>query len=382
MEKKLKHKFDLLRAYGRTEDGVEESHRIELCLIAMNTLIYLSDKRESILPYSFEKFGQSLEEYLNNDSNLTNDVSYLICATFLKEYYLYRTKIDTKDVESSDVYRIWDDFKELPIPISDKPPIFNNEFYKELKRDDTFLDSIYFCLSIQDSKFNIKNSELEEKRTSYLDELKAGFDDLNIKLAETKKVLNTEMGEFSEKIKSSSIEVKTLASQLKEQKTAFNFVGLSKGFEKLLSQKRWSKWTSFGIMSVFCVLLIALPIVIIGGRFFNWFAEYNIEWSKIGWEQMLPILGLELVFIYFFRVALTHYNSIQTQIMQLELRQSLCQFIQSYADYAKEIKEKDGASLEKFENLIFSSILSTPDKVPSTFDGLEQLSNFIKELKK
>ena len=122
-------------------------------------------------------------------------------------------------------------------------------------------------------------------------------------------------------------------------------------------------------------------IVFIGGRFLNWFPEYNINWNDIGWEHTLPIFGLEFVLIYFFRVVLTHYNSIQTQIMQIELRQSLCQFIQNYADYAKEIKEKDGASLEKFENLIFSSILSTPDKVPSTFDGLEQLSNLIKNLK-
>ncbi|HDR1137280.1 TPA: hypothetical protein QB640_002020 [Pasteurella multocida] len=68
--------------------------------------------------------------------------------------------------------------------------------------------------------------------------------------------------------------------------------------------------------------------------------------------------------------------------MQLELRQSLCQFIQNYADYAKEIKEKDSASLEKFENLIFSSILSSPDKVPSTFDGLDQLANIVKEMRK
>ncbi|HDR1868661.1 TPA: hypothetical protein SIC62_000746 [Pasteurella multocida] len=67
--------------------------------------------------------------------------------------------------------------------------------------------------------------------------------------------------------------------------------------------------------------------------------------------------------------------------MQLELRKTLCQFIQSYADYAKEIKEKDRSSLEKFENLIFSSILSDSEKVPSTFDGLEQLANLIKNIK-
>ena len=186
--------------------------------------------------------------------------------------------------------------------------------------------------------------------------------------------LNTLLFEKEEK-------VKTLASKLDEQKIAFNFVGLSQGFENLLSKKRISKWTSFSIMAIFCIFLITVPIVFLGGRFLNWFPEYNINWNNIGWEHSLPIFGLEFVLIYFFRVVLTHYNSIQTQIMQIELRQSLCQFIQHYADYAKEIKEKDGASLEKFENLIFSSILSTPDKVPTTFDGLEQLSNLIKNLK-
>ena len=187
--------------------------------------------------------------------------------------------------------------------------------------------------------------------------------------------------ELSKFINDKKEEVERLAQQLEQQKTAFNFVGLSKGFEKLLSEKRYAKWASFVIMSIFCISLIAIPAMFLGGRFFNWFSEYNIKWDNIGWENMLPVLGLEFVFIYFFRVVLNHYNSIQTQIMQIELRQSLCQFIQSYAKYAKEIKEKDGASLEKFENLIFSSILSTPDKVPSTFDGIEQLSNLIKNIK-
>ena len=67
--------------------------------------------------------------------------------------------------------------------------------------------------------------------------------------------------------------------------------------------------------------------------------------------------------------------------MQIELRQSLCQFIQSYADSAKEIKEKDGTSLDKFENLIFSNIVSTSEQVPSTFDGLEHITNSLKSAK-
>jgi hypothetical protein len=68
--------------------------------------------------------------------------------------------------------------------------------------------------------------------------------------------------------------------------------------------------------------------------------------------------------------------------MQIELRQALCQFIQSYATYSKEIKTQDTGALEKFESLIFSWLLYDPDKLPSTFDGIEQIGNFIKSIKK
>lgn len=189
--------------------------------------------------------------------------------------------------------------------------------------------------------------------------------------------------ELENLLKEKEEKVNTLAKKLEEQNKAFNFVGLSKGFEKLLSKKIWAKRGSFSLMVLIFLALISLPFLFIGARFLNWFQEYNIQWSQISWEHMLPVLGLEFVLIYFFRVVLNHYNSIQTQIMQIELRQALCQFIQSYIDYAKEIKEKEhgGNSLEKFENLIFSNILSSPDKVPSTFDGVEQLANMINSLK-
>ncbi|HGE6119725.1 hypothetical protein [Vibrio cholerae] len=76
-----------------------------------------------------------------------------------------------------------------------------------------------------------------------------------------------------------------------------------------------------------------------------------------------------------------NYRSTKAQIMQIELRQTLCQFIQSYAEYASEIKSKDTTSLEKFENLIFSGILSDAEKLPSTFDGLEQIGKLLKSVK-
>ena len=169
-------------------------------------------------------------------------------------------------------------------------------------------------------------------------------------------------------------EVNVLKDKLDEYKTAFNFVGLSQGFENLLKQKNEAKKKTFRLLASLAIAAL-LPL---GFSFCKKFIA-NVD---ISWQSMLPIIGLEFVLIYFLRVVLTHYHSIQTQIMQLELRQSLCQFIQSYAEYAKKIKTDDKDALEKFENLIFSSILSNPDKVPGTFDGVEGLTSLLKELKK
>ncbi|WP_018652619.1 hypothetical protein [Actinobacillus capsulatus] len=348
-----------LREYRETaEKDHKNFKRWEFCLSTLAKMEREFSELKKITPYSVLMQGEELDKYLNDRP--ISDELYLICAWFVREMHLYSKR---NNIERIDLENLWYDFRTN----KDELNSAENQFRK---------DYIIRGLDIDILNFNLKYRDYEE-----FENYKKHKNDAIKEIKKLKEEIALERVDTSNFLNEAEDKTEILAKKLDEQKTAFNFVGLSKGFENLLSQKRWSKWTSFGIMSVFCVLLVALPIVIIGGRFFNWFAEYNIEWSKIGWEQMLPILGLELVFIYFFRVAL-HYNSIQTQIMQLELRQSLCQFIQSYADYAKEIKEKDGASLEKFENLIFSSILSDSEKVPSTFDGLEQLSNLIKEFKK
>ena len=191
---------------------------------------------------------------------------------------------------------------------------------------------------------------------------------------ERKNALETSITKYWDEIQQKIDEVNVLKDKLDKYKTAFNFVGLSQGFENLLNQKNRAKWLTFAV-------LISLSIITLAPLCFSFYKKI-MAGVDISWQSMLPVAGLEFVLIYFFRVVLTHYHSIQTQIMQLELRQSLCQFIQSYAEYAKEIKTNDKDALEKFENLIFSSILSNPDKVPGTFDGVEGLTSLLKELKK
>lgn len=335
--------------------------KLKFCLSIVENIKENLDKWINNCPFSTDKVIRHISEG-NISSGVISYELYSACGMFLREYILTEERAGKIDRLLNDIwYHFKNEAKEF---ISEENPPHRLNYLITGGFDIDVINNYLGYISFQAfSNYEDKVKEAEEKLNNI---------DSTIKL-ETEKLENL-LSKKEEK-------VKTLSSKLEEQKIGFNFVGLSQGFENLLSKKRISKWTSFSIMAIFCIFLITVPIVFLGGRFLNWFPEYNINWNDIGWEHTLPILGLEFVLIYFFRVVLTHYNSIQTQIMQIELRQSLCQFIQSYADYAKEIKEKDGGSLEKFENLIFSSILSTPDKVPSTFDGLEQLSNLIKNLK-
>lgn len=392
-ETKLKEKFNQLASLGKTEDSVDGSHQLNLCLVTINTLIFLGYDRENVLPISFEKFESALERYINS-VHLYDDISYLICASFLKEYYLYRKYIEVDGFKESDVYRTWNEFDEFNMPISNQNEFFNYKYYKELKQDDTYLDSIYFCLSKQNNKFKELLSKSNDKKNLYLDEITNNFSSLNNKIDEKQKDLNNEVADFENKIEKLKNETQKLEDTLKKQKTAFNFVGLYDGFNSLSSSKSAQKKFVLIIASLLGISLVAVPILSI---FFSkdigmFFSDITIEVSTLklttsfSWQKILPIVGLEFILVYLFRVVLNRLNVIQTEVMQLELRKSLCQFIQSYAQYAKEIRtleeDKEVNILEKFESIIFSNILSAPEKVPSTFDGLEQLANFIKEFKK
>jgi hypothetical protein len=95
-------------------------------------------------------------------------------------------------------------------------------------------------------------------------------------------------------------------------------------------------------------------------------------------ENQFAFVG---VLIYFFRVVLSDYKFVQSQLLQVELRKTLCTFIQHYCEYSCEIKKKDPDALKKFENIVFSAIVSSDEKLPSAFDGIEQIGNLIKSAK-
>lgn len=198
--------------------------------------------------------------------------------------------------------------------------------------------------------------------------------DFQEKLDEAKKLKQQWDGEIATKQEAVDI----LDKRLEKIQIGFNFVGLYQGFSDLSEKKekelRWLFWSLIGMS-----ILILGPLILEFATISRSSASNSFKLSDL--VKLIPLVSIELILIYFFRIILMNYRSTKAQIMQIELRQTLCQFIQSYSEYAAELKSKDPTSLEKFESLIFSGILSDSEKLPSTFDGIDQIGALLKNLK-
>lgn len=183
--------------------------------------------------------------------------------------------------------------------------------------------------------------------------------------------------DWDEYIEDKNKQIDKIKTTLEGYQNAFNFVGLYDGFKSLGEQKTkeifWSR-------ILLIMLAIAIPCPLVAELFYTITLKPSAGlFEKLG--AFLPLFSLTLILIYYFRVALNNHTSIKAQILQIELRKSLCQFIQSYADYSKKINEANSNSLAKFEEVIFSNIMPNQEKIPSTFDGIEQIATLISAIK-
>ena len=179
--------------------------------------------------------------------------------------------------------------------------------------------------------------------------------------------------EWTKEIKQKQLEVNSLKNTLEELKAGYNFVGLHQGFARITEEKKKEKnYLKSALIFMGIVLLsplIAELFLTLGDE-----AQTSATLLKMNaLYKILPLMALEIILIYFFRIILMNYQSVKAQILQLELRKTLCEFIQHYSEYSSKIKSKDPESLVKFENLIFSGLVANSEKLPSTYDGIDQL---------
>lgn len=197
--------------------------------------------------------------------------------------------------------------------------------------------------------------------------------------AETAKTASALKEEWDKELKAKSAEIEALREGLGRVKTTYNFVGLVQGFENLASAKKRERLRSFISLLVLGVLMVAPVAAQL------WFTMSHIETIESHRNTLIyslpPLLALEVILLYFFRVVLLHFRGVSTQMLQINLRISLCQFIQSYSEYSTGIKKQDASALEKFESLIFSGITSDSGSLPSTFDGVEQIAKLVNSIR-
>lgn len=171
---------------------------------------------------------------------------------------------------------------------------------------------------------------------------------------------------------------------LKNFHQRYNFVTLAKAFGEMYDAKNTEK-NGLALLLVLAGIALVAPILaqLPIGKEIAWLAGFQVNWTTADWPKVLPLVGLEVLTLYFFRIVLVNYNSVKTQLLQLDLRQALCAFIESYVEFAKGKVpgSKDANPLAKFEALVFSGLSPDPEKVPSSFDGLDQLVKMAKEFK-
>jgi hypothetical protein len=226
---------------------------------------------------------------------------------------------------------------------------------------------------IEEQKFRLP-VEVMEKRLKWLE---GQYKDLENKEAfKTFVEQAPKLEEHIDSVKGLEAQVTKAEKTLTNQKNAFTFVGLEQGFATLSTKKenlaKEQGKLSYTLMS----FILALPFLLGLVYYFT-----DLDWLQHLYLG-LPALSLELLLLYFYRVNLQHLRSTEAQIVQLELRQALCQVIQNYTDYSSEIKAKDPSALERFEALIFSGLRMDEKNVPTSFDGLESLTNLIKSIQK
>lgn len=325
---------------------------------------------------SMEKLCQASNQYDFNEDSVNGEVNYLIVMyiylmRFLIEYtyrnhdsfYIERMIYAIDDFHSFDfVYKNIDIYGIQSNYIYAKNLYLAKLFRQDIKNVDLKINNF----KLKSDKIDLAISKSEEISNKY-DELK------NID-GDYFELFKSRLAEISQDLESGILAKVKIIEDLDERVNNANdnltLKGLSEaysrlGIEKNNEKNRASKVLMCSMGIVFTPLIIRMLTLFFG-------VDYSI------YDYMLTGTAT-LIFIYYFRVALINYNSIKTELNQINLRTTLCKFIQGYVEFSQ--RNNNHESLSKFERLIFSNIIPDDKNIPATLDGMEQLAKLIEALK-
>ncbi len=259
--------------------------------------------------------------------------------------------------------------------------ICENQFFRPIFRNaiDNFNKNIS-CLSENSFKL-LTNLWFIIPQKVFTERLDQHLDPAVIKTVAT---LKSNEGFIEEKITANNLlkqDIEEIEKSLNEQKREYNFVGLSNGFSKLRETKENELETEKKTYKNLMITIIAIIFIkTIGSLIYLWANDpINLIFIAI----TVATIFFLFILLYFFRISLVNIKSIKSQILQIDLRLTLCQFIHNYETDTVKLRSKDmKESFERFESVIFAPIVATEDQMPSTFDGLEQLTGLLSSFNK
>jgi hypothetical protein len=178
--------------------------------------------------------------------------------------------------------------------------------------------------------------------------------------------------------------------QLRGFKQEFSFLALNQAFNKLEKSKQLARYISLIFLLLLAVTIVYIPYFYYEKSFlikqmteiFNLTLDNkNSSMSLfILFSGLIPMIFIESIFLYYFKIVLNKYNSITDQIVQLETKQAIMQFIESYINYKKDnnIKHEE---MSKFEEIIFSQISPNLKDIPSSPDLVSLIDSISKAIR-
>lgn len=197
-----------------------------------------------------------------------------------------------------------------------------------------------------------------------------------------KQILDNEFSKQHEDLSQMAERIEKLRDEANKAASTFNLAGLTHGFEEMLRKVTLDKNIQILALLLLGSLITAIPIAIIASSDLQTLILPTYEQAttfqivKFYSLKIAPIIFIEAILIYYFRVILHQYNSSKGQIAQLQLRRALCKFIEEHAEFKK---GKDSAAFEKFDSIIFSPIVTNQEKIPSTLDGIDSLIKLVSQ---
>ncbi|MEQ9945254.1 hypothetical protein [Pectobacterium aroidearum] len=341
----LRKALDAIKKYEAEIKSELEKEKCRHCISIINEMLKNQKDWDELSPFNIKEMGGELSSRLMHFEPGNYDIDYIfsILFRFLMEVHFNKDNILADDAIKA---------KEFVI---NRKETFNEVAQRQIN------------YAIHEMPFSIIRHNFQG------DDIQ-----LFIKAAKSEKSINESMTAREERIRLQLGRVEALKATLDEQENAFNFVGLHKGFHNLSRTKRVEAKAAlfntrlFGFLTIIPLIFEAIVLTVNSNG--TWFDAFRIA--------LIPAFALTFLLVYYFRISLSNYQSIKSQIVQIELRKALCTFIQKYSEYAREMKDNDSNSLDKFESIIFSNIMPSEDKIPSTFDGIEQIAKLIESIKR